>query len=60
MYTYCKIPIYGNGENIRDWIYVEDHCEALELVIKKESVYQYLLDRNNISNIKLTKKFVKF
>ena len=24
-----RIPVYGNGENIRDWIYVEDHCEAI-------------------------------
>ncbi|TGK09941.1 dTDP-glucose 4,6-dehydratase [Leptospira fletcheri] len=28
-----KIPIYGNGENIRDWLYVEDHCDALRLVL---------------------------
>jgi len=30
-----SIPIYGNGENIRDWLYVEDHCEALSLILKK-------------------------
>ncbi|HIE12466.1 MAG TPA: dTDP-glucose 4,6-dehydratase [Desulfotomaculum sp.] len=29
------IPVYGDGMNIRDWIYVEDHCRALELVIAK-------------------------
>ena len=29
-----KIPIYGNGLNIRDWIYVDDHCKALNLIIK--------------------------
>ena len=29
------IPIYGDGLNIRDWIYVEDHCRALELVTQK-------------------------
>ncbi len=27
-----KLPIYGNGRNIRDWLYVEDHCEAIDLV----------------------------
>jgi len=27
------IPVYGQGENIRDWLYVEDHCRALELVL---------------------------
>ncbi len=29
-----NIPIYGNGKNIRDWIYVEDHCFGIELAIK--------------------------
>ena len=28
-----KVPVYGSGENIRDWIYVLDHCEALEKVL---------------------------
>ena len=27
------LPIYGNGENIRDWLYVEDHCEAIKTVL---------------------------
>ncbi len=30
-----KIPIYGTGENVRDWIYVLDHCEAINLVLKR-------------------------
>lgn len=30
-----KIPIYGTGKNIRDWIYVLDHCEAIDLVMKE-------------------------
>jgi len=30
-----KIPIYGTGNNIRDWLHVDDHCRALDLVIKK-------------------------
>ena len=29
------IPVYGKGENIRDWLYVEDHCEALSLVVQR-------------------------
>lgn len=29
------LPIYGTGLNIRDWIYVEDHCEALDLILSK-------------------------
>ncbi len=30
-----SIPIYGNGKNKRDWLYVEDHCVALDLVLRK-------------------------
>lgn len=33
-----KIPVYGKGENIRDWIYVEDHCEAIYEVFKRGKV----------------------
>ncbi len=33
-----SLPIYGNGENIRDWLHVEDHCEAVELVLEKGRV----------------------
>ena len=29
------IPIYGDGQNVRDWLYVEDHCSALETVMLK-------------------------
>lgn len=30
-----KIPIYGTGRNVRDWIYVTDHCEAIDLIMKE-------------------------
>ncbi len=33
-----KIPIYGNGSNIRDWLYVYDHCSAVDLVLHKGNV----------------------
>ena len=26
------LPVYGNGENVRDWLYVEDHFEAIDLI----------------------------
>ena len=29
-----KLPVYGQGENIRDWLYVEDHCAAIDLVMR--------------------------
>lgn len=30
-----KLPLYGDGKNVRDWLYVEDHCRALELVLER-------------------------
>lgn len=33
-----KIPIYGNGKNIRDWIFVEDHCRGIELALEKGKI----------------------
>ena len=32
------IPVYGNGKNVRDWIYVEDHCEAVDFVIRSGKI----------------------
>lgn len=29
------LPVYGNGENVRDWLYVEDHCRAIDLIIHR-------------------------
>jgi len=33
--AYESLPVYGKGENVRDWLYVEDHCSAIDLVIRK-------------------------
>ena len=33
-----KLPVYGKGENVRDWLYVEDHCSAIDLIIRKGKV----------------------
>lgn len=30
-----RLPVYGDGSNVRDWLYVEDHCKAIDLVIRK-------------------------
>ena len=32
------LPVYGNGENVRDWLYVEDHCRAIDLIIRAGKV----------------------
>ena len=33
-----RLPVYGKGENVRDWLYVEDHCEAIDLIVRKGRV----------------------
>ena len=32
------LPVYGEGKNVRDWLYVEDHCKAIELILRKGKV----------------------
>ena len=59
---YAKpLPIYGKGQNSREWIYVEDHCEALDLLSKKGKIGEsYNIGSNNdLTNIKLTKLIIK-
>jgi dTDP-glucose 4,6-dehydratase len=55
------VPIYGSGENIRDWIYVQDHCEAVDLVLRKgESGEIYNISAGNeLPNIKIVKKILE-
>ena len=33
-----KLPVYGKGENVRDWLYVEDHCKAIDMIIHNGKV----------------------
>ena len=56
-----KIPIYGNGKNIRDWLYVDDHCEAIELIFNKGLVGEtYNIGGDyEISNLDLAKMIIK-
>ena len=43
-----KVPVYGDGEQIRDWLYVSDHCQALRLILKKGKVGEvYNVGANN-------------
>lgn len=47
-----KIPVYGTGCNVRDWIYVEDHCRAIDMIVRygqDGSIYNIGAD-NEISN----------
>ncbi len=57
-----KIPVYGDGLNVRDWLYVEDHIRAIDVVLQKGKVGEtYLIGgmTENISNIDVVKKILK-
>jgi dTDP-glucose 4,6-dehydratase len=54
------IPVYGSGTNIRDWIYVTDHCEAIDSVLEKGSpreIYNVSAG-NEFSNIEIVKEIL--
>ena len=50
-----KLPIYGDGSNVRDWLYVKDHCDALSLVLKKGRTGETynIGGKNEIKNIEV-------
>lgn len=60
-----KVPLYGQGDNIRDWLYVDDHCRAIDLIIQKGKIGDsYLVgghsEKRNVEVAKLLlKKFNK-
>lgn len=55
------IPIYGNGLNIRDWLHVEDHCDAINMILQKGKVGEcYNIGGNNeLTNIEVVKIICK-
>lgn len=56
-----KVPVYGDGLYVRDWLYVEDHCAAIDLVLEKGKVggtYCIGID-SAIPNIEVVKKILK-
>lgn len=57
-----KVPIYGDGLYVRDWLYVEDHCRAIDLVLQSNKVGEtYCVGgmTRNISNLDLIKKMCR-
>lgn len=56
-----KVPLYGTGQNRRDWIYVEDNCEAVEAVFDKGEVGEIynIGGDNELSNQELTRTILK-
>ena len=55
------LPVYGNGENVRDWLYVEDHCNAVDLIIHKgrEGEVYNIGGHNERSNLEIVKAILK-
>lgn len=57
-----KVPIYGDGLHVRDWLYVEDHCRAIDLIIRKGKIGEtYFIGglTEDISNLEVIKKILK-
>ncbi len=52
-----KIPVYGDGSNIRDWLYVEDHCDAINRILNKGKVGDVynIGGKNEVDNLTLVK-----
>lgn len=52
-----SIPVYGDGKNIRDWLYVDDHCDAIDLILQKGVVGETynIGGHNEVDNLTLVK-----
>ena len=56
-----NLPLYGNGKNSREWIYVKDHCEALIKVFKKGRVGEFynIGSNKDLNNISISRSLIK-
>ena len=56
-----ELPVYGKGENVRDWLHVSDHCEAIDLIIHKGKVGEVynVGGHNEMTNINIVKLTIK-
>jgi len=56
------VPVYGTGANVRDWIYVLDHCEAIRLVLENGGAGEIynVSSGNEVSNIKVVKEILQY
>ena len=55
-----SLPIYGKGKNSREWIFVDDHCEALFEILKKGKIGEFynIGSNKNFNNIEITNKLI--
>lgn len=56
-----KLPVYGKGENVRDWLHVEDHCEAIDLIIRdgREGEVYNVGGHNERTNLEVVRTILK-
>jgi len=57
-----KVPVYGDGLYVRDWLYVEDHCRAIDLILQKGKIGEtYCVGglTEDVNNISIVKKIIK-
>ncbi len=57
-----EVPVYGDGQNVRDWLYVLDHCRAIDMIVKKGKLGDvYNIGGNNEkTNLEITKFLLDF
>ena len=55
------LPVYGNGENVRDWLYVGDHCNAIDLIVRhgKDGEVYNIGGHNERTNLQVVKTILK-
>ncbi|MCF0182173.1 MAG: dTDP-glucose 4,6-dehydratase [Muribaculaceae bacterium] len=55
-----KLPVYGKGENVRDWLYVEDHCKGIDMVLREGKLGEVynIGGFNEESNINIVKQVI--
>ena len=56
-----KLPVYGKGINVRDWLYVDDHCSAIDLIIRRGTVGEIynIGGHNEKTNLEVVKTILK-
>ena len=59
--NYKPLPVYGTGENVRDWLYVTDHCAAIDLIVRKGRVGEVynIGGHNERTNLQVVKTILK-
>ena len=56
-----KLPVYGKGENVRDWLYVGDHCTAIDLIVRngRDGEVYNIGGHNERTNLEVVKTILK-